>query len=209
VPEQQCCPKEYSKARKDVVSPVFTVLQHYVPRWDSEAFTQSGCSRRTAFAQSARADGKPRRGDDMTKLSRFALLACLPLAAAACTSAPETPANDSGVTPPVAAPVETPAPAAGDAVVGRWVDDENDAYSFAADGAISSAGQVSLTGRWAKDGEARYDVDLNTPAGLAKGVACVRGDTMAMRIGDGTVTLLGRTGADGQAATPDNSVTCD
>jgi hypothetical protein len=107
-----------------------------------------------------------------------------------------------------AATEEVPANEA-DIVVGKWVDDENDTYSFLADGSISSVGQVSMTGKWEKDGEDRYAVDLISPVGLSKGLACVQEDTMAMRIGDGELTLLGRVGADGKPAEVDKAVTCD
>jgi hypothetical protein len=37
MPEQRRCQKEYTEARKDVVSLAFTALQHCVPGWDSNA----------------------------------------------------------------------------------------------------------------------------------------------------------------------------
>ena len=144
----------------------------------------------------------------MKKISLLTI-ACLAIVAG-CTSAPETPTSDTaatnGATPVANVPPITPSDAP--SIVGKWVDDENDTYTFMADGMVSSAGQVSMSGNWKADGERRYAVDLNSPAGLAKGVACVSGDTMAMVIGDGSTTHLGRVGADGKPTPPDTSITC-
>lgn len=150
----------------------------------------------------------------MKKLHAHAGIACLLLLAACSNPAPEAPANavtnETIVVPVESEPSETPNETADIAgAVGKWVDDENDTYSFVEDGSITSAGQVSMTGNWTKAGDERYEVDLNSPVGLSKGVACVYGDTMAMRIGDGTITLLGRVGADGKPAAVDKSATCD
>ena len=146
----------------------------------------------------------------MKKIATLTIATCLAMTTACSKTAPEAPAtpiaNTAGpaLFPDAAAPITNAA-----SIVGSWVDDENDTYSFAADGTVTGSGQVSMNGSWKADGEDRYAVDLNSPAGLAKGVACVRSDTMAMRIGDGTLTLLGRTGANGQAAAVDASVTCE
>ncbi|MES2989030.1 MAG: hypothetical protein V4808_14090 [Pseudomonadota bacterium] len=141
----------------------------------------------------------------MKKISTLAVVACLTMIAACSTSAPEAPAANTSAPAPDA--VLAPANAA--SIVGSWVDDENDTYTFAADGTATGSGQVSMTGSWKADGEDRYAVDLNSPAGLAKGTACVSGDTMGMRIGDGSLTLLGKVGADGKAAAVDSSMTCE
>jgi len=144
----------------------------------------------------------------MKNIAVLALTACLAMTAA-CKSAPETPASDTAAANTAIANPPPVTPDAGPSIAGSWVDDENDTYTFMADGMVSSVGQVSMNGNWKADGEDRYAVDLNSPAGLAKGVACVSGDTMAMRIGDGTLTLLGKVGADGKPAKPDVSVTCE
>jgi len=153
-------------------------------------------------------------GDEMTKLSALTTIACLAVLAAGCSKpAPVAPANDTAAATPAPAAAVTPAtatpPAAADAIVGKWVDDENDTYTFAADGAVTSANHASLAGTWKPDGEARYDLDLTLPEGVTKGLACVDGDTMAAHIGGDELDYLGRVGADGQPAKPDTTLKCE
>lgn len=145
----------------------------------------------------------------MKTIPALTVAACLILTAG-CKSAPETPASDTAATnTSTAAPAAPAAPVATASIVGAWVDDENDTYTFMADGTATGSGQVSMNGSWKADGADRYAVDLNSPAGLAKGVACVSGDTMAMVIGDGSTTLLGKVGTDGKPAAVDASVKCE
>lgn len=148
----------------------------------------------------------------MKKIAALTIGACLTMTAA-CSKPAETPASEtanSTASTPAAAAADAAPPAANAAsIVGSWVDDENDTYTFAADGTVTGSGQVSINGSWKADGEDRYAVDLNTPAGLARGVACVSGTTMGMRIGDGSLTLLGKVGADGKPAVVDSAMTCE
>lgn len=154
-------------------------------------------------------------GNNMKMLSTLAVTLCLAATMAGCSKpAPAAASNEGANAGAAASPnaVAPAAPAAADSaepLVGKWLDDENDTYSFAADGTITSTGQVSMTGTWKKDGEDRYDIDLNSPAGLSQGLACVTGDTMVAHIGGDELTYLGRIGADGQAAKPDTTLKCE